>query len=133
VRSLVVISADVAWVLLVVALFRAIGPRRAALIAVFGGLLVLPREADRLLLFDTLTINKRVVSGFALLLGVVCFDPRALIRGRPRLADLPMVAFVLLPLASLASNGKEYAAHMDSIFTLLKRNGLSQNKPFLKF
>ena len=104
-RSLVVISADVAWVLLVVALFRAIGPRRAALIAVFGGLLVLPREADRLLLFDTLTINKRVVSGFALLLGVVCFDPRALIRGRPRLADLPMVAFVLLPLASLASNG----------------------------
>jgi hypothetical protein len=102
-----VVVAFVAWLPAVAILFRAIGPRRAAPIAVLAGFLLLPREAAPLTIFGTLTINKRTVSGLALLLGVLVSDPRALIRGRPRWLDLPMVAFVLLPLASLAANGFE--------------------------
>ena len=86
-NSTLIIAVYAIWVPLVVALFRVVGPRRAALIAVFGGFLLLPREALTLSIFGTLSINKRVVSGLALLLGVLLFDPRALIRGRPRLVN----------------------------------------------
>jgi hypothetical protein len=93
-----------AWLPVVAILFRVLGPRRASLIAVLAGLLLLPREAGDWLAFGTLTINKRTVSGVALLLGLIVADPRALLKSRPRPLDVPMWLFVLLPLASLAAN-----------------------------
>ena len=92
------------WLPLVAIAFRALGPRRAAPLAVIAAFLALPREASPLTLLGWVTIDKRTVSGVALLLGLLVSDPRALIRGRPRWLDLPMVAFLLLPLASLAAN-----------------------------
>jgi hypothetical protein len=118
----------VVWLPVVVALFRVLGPRQAGLIGVFGGFLFLPRETLPLSIFETLSINKRVVSGLALLLGVLVFDPRALIRGRPRLVDLPMIGFVLLPLISLATNQFQgYLITIDQVW----RNALEWAMPYL--
>ena len=102
-----------AWLPAVAIAFRVLGPRRAAPIAVLGGFLFLPREASPLSAFGWLSIDKRTVSGTALILGLLVSDPRALLRGRPRLLDLPMAAFVLLPLASLAAN--RFENHLASI------------------
>jgi len=98
-------AAFVAWFPATMILFRAIGPRRASLISLLAGFLLLPRELYPLIHLGPFTVNKRVVSGLALLAGVVVSDPRALLRARPGWLDAPMIAFVLLPLASLAANG----------------------------
>ena len=101
------------WVPLTMILFRALGPRRASLISILGGFLLLPIEQDPGIRFGLFIINKRSVTGLALLAGVLAFDPRTLIRARPRWVDIPMFAFALLPLASLAANG--FAAHQGSL------------------
>jgi hypothetical protein len=85
-----------AWALVVVILFRVLGPRRASTIAVLGGFLILPRYAA---LLDFPTIERRTIPGLALLLGVLLFDRRSLVHARPRWIDLPMALFVLSPAA----------------------------------
>ena len=117
-----------AWLPVVAILFRALGPRRAAPIAVLAAFLFLPREMAPLTAFGTLSINKRTVSGVALLLGLLVSDPGAFIRGRPRPVDLPMAAFVLLPLASLAANRfQDYPASIDQVW----RNFFEWAMPYL--
>lgn len=93
-----------AWPLVVAVLFRRLGPARATPIAVFTAFLLLPRSSPCEPFFEMLSINKRTISGLSLLLGVLVADPRALLRGRPRLVDLPMIAYLLMPLASFAAN-----------------------------
>ncbi len=101
-----ILTVDLAGLALVPFLFRTLGPRRAVLIAIFGGLLVLPRGAQVLALGPaTIELNKFLVSGLAVLLGVVLFDRRALLRARPDWLDLPMAACVASPLVSMAVNG----------------------------
>jgi hypothetical protein len=108
-----------AWLPVVAILFRVVGPRRASLIAVFAAFLFLPRDMyPPSKLFGIFSINKRSVSGAALLLGLLVSDPKALIRGRPRLVDLPMIAFVLLPLASMVANRFEaYLISIDGVWS----------------
>ncbi len=89
-----------AWVPVVVILFRAIGPRRAALIAVIGGLLFLPRIS---LVVRSIPFDKRTVTGLGLILAVALFGRRDLVRARPRWLDLPIVAFALAPLVGLVT------------------------------
>ena len=93
-----------AWPPVVVILFRVIGPRRAVLAAILGGLLFLPRGQVELGPAPfALPIAKWTVTSLGLILGVLIFDRRSLIRARPRWLDLPMAAFVLAPLIGLAT------------------------------
>jgi hypothetical protein len=91
-----------AWVPIVVILFRAIGPARAVLVGLLGGLLFLPvgqvKLAPTTLAFP---VDKYNVTGLALIVGVLIFDRRSLMRARPHWLDLPMAAFYLTPLIGL--------------------------------
>ena len=93
-----------AWPLVVVALFRAIGPRRAVLVGVLAGNLLLPNHLFNLgpagLPFSVSRYN---MTGLGLLLGVLAFDRRTLLQPRPSWLDLPMLAFCLAPLVGLAT------------------------------
>jgi hypothetical protein len=89
-------------------LFRWKGPRAAVPICLFAGFLLLPRgDFEQIVPHVGSWINKQTVSGLALLVGILVSDPRTLLRARPRALDIPMVAFVLLPLASFAANAFE--------------------------
>ena len=93
-----------AWPLVVVALFRAIGPRRAVLVGVLAGNLLLPNHLFNLgpagLPFSVSRYN---MTGLGLLLGVLVFDRRTLLQARPSWLDLPMLAFCMAPLVGLAT------------------------------
>jgi len=105
-----------AWIPATMILFRAIGPRKAAPIALFGAFLLLPREITPYLYLGPFPINKNTVSGLALLAGVLVSDPRTLLRARPSPLDVPMILFVVLPLASLAANGfADYPISIDHV------------------
>ena len=91
-----------AWIPATMILFRVLGPRRAALIGLFGGFILLPRDEITIGIFH---LKKGSIAGLGLLAGVLVSDPKALIRARPRWVDLPMIAFVALPIASFAANG----------------------------
>ena len=119
-----VVVLNLAWVAIVPVLFRAFGPRRAVLLAVFGGFLFLPYVyneglslvPDALLAsiskvklhgHGMITVSKKTVTGFGILLGILIFDRQTLRRFRPHWLDLGMLAFVVLPLASLIANRYE--------------------------
>jgi hypothetical protein len=93
-----------AWIILVLILFRVLGPRRAALVAILGGLLVLPRGSALPPPHDLPAFNKSTATGLAIILGVFLTDPWTLVRARPRWADLPMAVFVASPLLSTAAH-----------------------------
>ena len=99
-----VLAVLLAWPPIVVALFRAIGPRRAALVGLLGGLLFLPTGQVRLgpepFAFP---VDKWNVTGLGLLLGALIFDRRSLVRARPGRLDLPMALYYLSPLIGLAT------------------------------
>ncbi len=104
------------WVPAVVALFRALGPARASLVAILGGLLFLPRVQ---LPVGMLPFDKRVATGLGLILGVLCLDIRSWTRARPRWLDLPMALYVAIPLAGLALGDR--AATRDSVDSFAQR------------
>ena len=93
-----------AWPPIVLILFRAIGPRRAVLVGLLVGLLFLPPGQVKLGPPGfTFPVDKWNVTGLALLLGVLVFDRRSLLRTRPLWFDLPMAAYYLAPLIGLAT------------------------------
>ncbi|GJM18072.1 MAG: hypothetical protein DHS20C14_02850 [Phycisphaeraceae bacterium] len=49
--------------------------------------------------------NKTAAASYAALLGVMLFDHRTLLSYKPRLIDLPMLAWCLVPFASVLANG----------------------------
>lgn len=93
-----------AWVPIVAILFRAIGPRRAVLVALLGGFLFLPigqvKLAPTTLAFP---VDKWNVMGLGMILGVLLFDRRSLFQTRPRWFDVAMAAFYLAPLIGLVT------------------------------
>jgi hypothetical protein len=97
--------AFLAWVPAVLILFRALGPGRAAAVAVLGGHLFLPPGGAFPPPYNIAGSNKHTMTGLAIVLGVLLTDPRALWRARPRWADLPMAVFVASPLLASASHG----------------------------
>ena len=92
------------WAPAVLLLFRAIGPRRAAVAAVLAGWLLLPRGYGYAA-FGFLELGKRTITGLAPALAVLLLDRPALRGARPRWRDLPMIAFVLVPLVAAAAGG----------------------------
>jgi hypothetical protein len=90
------------WVPAVVILFRVIGPSRAVLVGLIGGLLFLPAGQVELgppgFAFQ---VNKWNITGLGLILGVLLFDRRSLLRARAHWLDLPMAGFYLVPLVGL--------------------------------
>ena len=97
---------SLAFVLVVPALFWLAGPRRAVLIAVVGGYVFLPYTWGVNFVPGTgwIEINKLTTAGLGVLLGILIVDRSALRRFKPHWADLPMLAFIVLPLASWAAN-----------------------------
>lgn len=101
------------WAPAALVLGWAIGPRRAALVALLGGYLFLPREV-RWEALGLLTVDKRSVPGVSALLVVLAFDRKALLGLRPSWVDLPVLALVLAqPAGSLARGLAGMAGSVD--------------------
>jgi hypothetical protein len=110
-----------AWVLSCVVLFRRWPGRDAALIALIGGWAFLPTgRYPPSVFFEPLgsggsmhtialpvahPLNKATAIALGCLAGAILFDWPALRRFRPGWADLPMLAWCLVPLASAPANG----------------------------
>jgi len=113
------------WAVAVAVLFRAVGPRRASLVAILGGLVLLPRVG---MMVGPAPFDKRTATGLGLILGVLLFDRRALRGARARWLDLPMAAFALAPLIGLATGGP--AATADVVDLAIQR-GLGWIVPYI--
>jgi hypothetical protein len=94
-----------AWSLVAVGLYRRLGPRRALLITVVGGNLLLPTLVFDVLSESRIQFLQAGAIGLAVVLGVVLGDRRALGRIRLDWLDLPMLAYVLYPLSGLITQG----------------------------
>jgi hypothetical protein len=105
VKTIVAEAILIAWVPVVAALFRVLGPRRATLMGLIGGLLFLPPVGLQTPPPIVLQIVKVIVSGAGVALGILLFDRRTLLKARPRLQDGAMAAFVLYPLTGLLACG----------------------------
>jgi hypothetical protein len=100
-----IIAAYACWIPAMAAIFWWKGPRLSVPIALFAGFLLLPRvSCEEILPVVGSWINKLTVSGLALLVGILISDGRRLLKARPSLLDIPMFAFVLLPLVSFGLN-----------------------------
>ena len=128
-----------AWVPITALLFRLLGPRRAALVAVVGGHVFLPGMAPFVEFFPPsilpaaakvswLYFEKHASIGMGLILGIACCDRRALLSARPSWLDLPILAYVLYPLTGVANESP--AALLDSIGAALIR-GLCWLPPYI--
>jgi hypothetical protein len=90
-----------AWGPIVLAVFRAAGPRMGSLVGLLGGFLLLPRSPMAgWMESGPLVLDKRTIPGLAVALGIALFDRRSLTRLRAAWVDLPALAFVLVPLLS---------------------------------
>ena len=110
-----------AWVLACVVLFRRWPGRDAALVALIGGWAFLPNgRYPPSVFFEPLgrggsmhtialptadPFNKATAIALGCLAGAILFDWPALRRFRPGWADLPLLAWCLVPLASASANG----------------------------
>jgi hypothetical protein len=90
------------WLPAALVLARVVGPRRAAMVAILGGYLFLPRGV-RWEVLGPISIEKRTIPGLAALLIVLAFDRRTLSRLRPSWLDLPMIALVIAPMLGAAA------------------------------
>lgn len=114
------------WVPITMALFWKLPPARAALGCLLGGWLILPtaRFADDLagvafpywimpacLPADQWTTKARII-GLSGLLGVMAFDPGVWRKFRPKVHDVPMLGWCLVPIASGLFNGLGPAASL---------------------
>lgn len=112
-RSALVLTA---WVPVSAFLFRALGPRLGALVAVVGGEVFLPGFFPILRLATPgvprgdvpefwFEVDKYTCIGLGVLLGLLVSEGRALARARPHGLDLAMLAFVAYPLTGVAAGG----------------------------
>ena len=104
------------WPLLVVLMFRTCGPRRAVLLAVIGGFLLLPPAQLKLHLpgFD-FPLDKWNVNGVAMLAGCLLFGRRSPLPGRLHWVDLPIAAWYLAPLIGLVTGVTGAAADIGDL------------------
>jgi hypothetical protein len=117
------------WSAVVVALFRAIGPARAVVVAVLGALLAMPTEVAHLPVFGlTLPFDKRTSTGLALLVGLVLFARERLISWRPAWYDLPMLAYLAEPILHLGPFAPGSSA---DVVDLLAQRILGWGSPYL--
>jgi hypothetical protein len=124
-ESKLAIAMIAAWIPLTAVLFRAIGPRNASLVGVFGGFILLPSVG---LVLGPVPFDKRVAIGLGLVLGILLFDRQALARFRPRWPDVFALAFAIDPLRGIAA-GAEFGV-TDPIDLFLQR-GLGWFLPYV--
>lgn len=94
--------AMLAWIPLVFALFAALPPRRAVIVAYMVGWLFLPFASYPLPGLPDLT--KMSATAYGVLLAALVFDSRTVTSFRLRLLDLPMAVFCLTPFVSSVCN-----------------------------
>lgn len=116
-----------AWVVLIAVLFRAIGPRRAAAVGVLGGMIALPQVGIHVDPNSMVHLDKRLVGGIALLVGVLVADRRAFGRFQPNWLDLPMGLYLADALAGLGFGS--FKATCDAVNLLLER-GIGWGVPY---
>jgi hypothetical protein len=90
---------------LIALLVRILGPHRAVLCAILGGYVFLP-NVFLPLVPGRIGFGKPDAIAAGLVLGIVGFDRAALGRVRLRWLDLPMLAWVLYPLAGFLTEGR---------------------------
>src|SRR5260370_7718151 len=100
------------WVPLVLALFVLTKPRRAALIAIISGFLFLPNVGYPITGFKT----KLSITCLVIVLASLIFAPGSFARLRPKLADLPILAWCLWPFVADRANAFEYYQSSAPIF-----------------
>jgi hypothetical protein len=93
----------ISWTPISIALFASMPARRAALLSIVIGHLFLPQAMIDLP--GMVDLSKPNVIGLGVLLGMVLFDSGRLSGAHPRWFDLPVVLWVLSPLASALDNG----------------------------
>jgi hypothetical protein len=91
-----------AWVPLVAILFLTLRPSTAVLVAYFAGWMFLPVPGIEV---GGLDWNKTTAVPLVVFLAVACFDTTRLLRFQPRLADLPIAVFCVVPLLTSLANG----------------------------
>jgi len=91
-----------AWVPFVLLVFAVMRPRRAVIFAYIGGWLMLPMLAIKFAGIPDLT--KITASSLGVLLGAAMFDSKTLLKFRPSLYDLPMVAWCFAPFVTSTMN-----------------------------
>lgn len=89
------------WIPVVLVMFVAMPPRRAVVAAYVAAAMFLPVYRFK----TTGNYGKETATSIILLAAVAILDPTRLARFRPSLADLPMIVFLLVPLASSINNG----------------------------
>ena len=90
------------WIGVVIALFWLLPARRAVLVSMLGGWLLLPEIAFELRGLPS--YDKYFATGIVVVLAAFAFEPRRFLALRPHLLDIPMVAWCAVPLASSLSN-----------------------------
>ncbi|HXJ84550.1 MAG TPA: O-antigen ligase domain-containing protein [Candidatus Methylomirabilis sp.] len=93
----------VGWIPVVLGFFAFLSPRRAVIVSVVAGWLVLPVVTYRI--EHAPDYGKLTAVGPVVLVAAALFDFRRLVRLRPRAVDLPMAVWCLSPFASSLSNG----------------------------
>jgi hypothetical protein len=101
--NMVVYIVLLGWIPLVLVLFATMPPRRAVLVAYIGGVLFLPCFAFKLLGIPD--YGRATASSLLTLAGAVLFDFGRVARFRPRLLDIPMAGYCVLPFFSSVHNG----------------------------
>lgn len=93
------------WTPVVLLLFMVMSPRRAVVTAFIGAWLFLPVTVPDLLVIQGLPeLDKMTVTCLAVLLGTFLFDQSRLLSFRPKLYDIPMALWCIVPLFSSLTN-----------------------------
>ena len=87
----------IAAIPIILVLCRQFGPGRVTPFAMLWAFLLLPPKP----LFDHLSINKLMIAGLILTVGVLLFDRKTVLRLRPGWVDLPILIYILLPIVAL--------------------------------
>ncbi len=115
----------IAWIPISVALFALMSPRRAALASLAVGWLALP--VLEIPLPGLPDLDKPAAVSYGLILGVLLFDPKALLRFQPRLPDLAMLAWLLSAAVTSVIND----AGLRDAFAQVWSSGVDWGIPYL--
>ena len=98
-----VLTVMIGWIPITIALFVALRPQRAAIVAIIGGWLFLPEAHFGIAGFPDYT--KLTAISCSVLLAAALLDGQRLVAVRPHWIDLLIAIWVMIPVASALANG----------------------------